>query len=146
MPLYAFQCRNQECGHRFDAASTQEGRNDARKCPECACDAVRTVAFRRTATTFTEKIYPFFHQGIGEVVHSESQLNKRCAELNFYSKHEGAYMTPKHERKILAQRVDQRPRHLVEKVRWSGKGANLPTFETFDTETGCAPEQESLSE
>ena len=45
--------------------------------------------------SFTQKIYPFYHQGIGEVVHSEKQMKSRCSELGFYSKHEGAIMNRK---------------------------------------------------
>lgn len=143
MALYDFRCKNTDCGKIFEAFISQDERNAVKKCPDCSSESKKLVSYRQSKPTFTEQIYPFYHQGIGEVVHSESQLTKRCAELGFYSKHEGAYMTPKHERKILAKRVHEQPREVVEKVRWSGRGANLPEFETYDTGEGGVSEQDS---
>lgn len=124
---------------------TFESTEETPKCPECGGESKRLVSFRNSRPTFTEKIYPFYHAGIGEVVRSESHLNRRCSELGLYSKHEGAYMTHKHERRILEKRLDHRPREVVEKVTWSGRGANLPVFETSDSETGGAGESESAA-
>ncbi len=146
MPLYDYRCQNQECGHVFEAVNSQDDRSAAQKCPECSVEAYRIVSFRNSKPTFTEKLYPFYHQGIGRVVTSEADLNRQCAELGFYSKHDGAYMTPRHERRLLDKRLHEGPREVVEKVRWSGRGANLPVFETYDPETGDSGESESSSE
>ena len=85
--------------------------------------------------SFTERLYAnggFYHAGIGEVVHSEKHLKQRCAELGFNSKHEGASMTARQERQLMAKRVAARPREVVQKPTWSGKGASLPVFETYE--------------
>lgn len=84
--------------------------------------------------SFTERLYSgggFYHQGIGEVVHSEAHLKQRCAELGFKSHHEGASMNHKQERALMAKRASNRPREVVKKPTWSGKGANLPTLDFF---------------
>lgn len=135
MPCYDFKCENSACGLVFEAFNPQDNRDTAHKCPICTTTGRKLVTFRQSGSTFTEKLYPFYHQGIGEVVTSEKQLNKRCEELGFYSKHDGAYMTPKHERKLLSKRESQKPREVVEKVRWSGKGKDLPVLETFNPDS-----------
>jgi|TARA_Y100000310_G_scaffold145087_1_gene144441 hypothetical protein len=132
--LHDFRCLEEGCETVFEAVYSRQEESGLPRCKKCKSGRTKKiVAFRNSSPTFTEKIYPFYHVGIGEVVHSEKALNKRCSDLGFNSKHEGAIMTPKHERKILAKRVDRRPREVVEAVTWSGKGEGLPTFETHET-------------
>ena len=129
MPLHDYKCQGAGCEVAFESMTPV--------CPSCkGTDVKKLVSFRQSSPRFTEKLYPFYHQGIGEVVNSEDDLGRKCAQHGFYSKHEGANMTPRHERHLLAKRLHERPRETEEKVRWSGRGANLPMIEAYDPETG----------
>jgi hypothetical protein len=90
---------------------------------------------RGAEPSFTEKLYSnggFYHVGIGEVVHSEKHLKQRCAELGFQSKHEGASMTPQQERLLMSKRTSGRPKEVVQKPTWSGRGSSSPMFESYE--------------
>lgn len=134
MPMYDFECPNRKCKKIFEEFNPPEKRDIKRKCPKCGTISKKIVSFRNKGPSFTERLYSnggFYHQGIGEVVNSERHLQARCKELGFSSKHEGAQMNHKQERMLLSKRTQANPREIREKVKWSGKGANLPTLDVY---------------
>lgn len=110
-------------------------KKEASSCPAKPKNTKIDWAPTSRGKAFTEVLYSnggFWHQGIGEVVTSEKHLKQRCSELGFISKHEGAYMNRKHERLMMSKRAIARPKEIVKKPTWSGKGANLPVFESYE--------------
>ena len=101
MPLYDYSC---QCGKTFeDNAPIAECKEPA-DC-DCGQKAKRIITFRRKGPTFSERLYPFFHDGIGETVYSGKHIDKRCAELGFVSPHEKTEgMTVKQELALMASR------------------------------------------
>ncbi len=146
MALHDFRCQNQECRVVWEDVATLHDVDFTPSCPKCGTEGKKTVSLRTRGPTFSEKLFPFYHQGLGEVVHSEKHMKERCETAGLYSKHEGGFMTPKHERRLMQKRLDNSPREVVEKATWSGKGAGLPEFETYDTETGEAGDPEVFQE
>lgn len=129
MPAYDYECRATDCGGTFEVVRPMAESSEPSPCPTCGHPAPRIITFGRTETTFTERLYPFYHDGIGEVVRSEKHLTERCKQLGFASRHEGAHLTKQQEQRMMRRRVHENPRPLREQVRWSGRGAHLPTFE-----------------
>lgn len=129
MPLYDYECQKEECKNVFEGFRPLAEIEVPHNCPKCDSPAKKLIGFRNTEPTFTDKLYPFYHTGLGEVVHSEKNLKQRCNELGFSSKHEGASMTAKQERWLMSKRSSARPMEIVKRPTWSGRGAHLPTFE-----------------
>jgi len=102
MPLYEYKCPN--CSEVFEEALPLSNYKDPVNCPDCNVVSEKQIGIRRKEKTFTEKVFPFFHEGLGETVTSEKQMSRRCKELGFQSKHEGAYMTKKQEQYLYNQR------------------------------------------
>ncbi len=135
MPAYDFKCQSKKCANVFEDVLPMSECTKAPPCPKCKGKSKRLFSMRRAEPTFSEQLYSnggFYHSGIGEVVHSEKHLKQRCKELGFESRHESAHMTAKQERFLMSRRVSVRPREIKEKPKWSGRGANLPTFEGFE--------------
>lgn len=134
MPTYSYQCEKEGCAYEFDDVRPMSRCKEDNVCPQCQSRAKRTISLRSAEPNFSDKLYSgdgFYHQGIGEVVQSEAHLKRRCAELGFNSTHEGASMNRKQERMLMSKRVHNNPREIREKIKWSGKGANLPTLEFY---------------
>ena len=129
MPLYDYECQKEECKNIFEEVNSMDKSSEPKDCPKCGAQANRVILSRRHEPTFTEKLYPFYHTGLGEVVQSEKHLNQRCNELGFSSKHEGASMNAKQERWLMSKRSHARPMEIVKKPTWSGRGAYMPSFE-----------------
>lgn len=105
MPNYGYECTKQKCAHSFTECKPMSDCRKPSKCPKCKSKAVRIVSLRATEPTFTQKLYPFHHTGLGETVTSEKQMAARCKELGFLSKHEGAQMNRKHEKFLMDRRT-----------------------------------------
>jgi putative FmdB family regulatory protein len=107
MPNYAYQCEQKGCDNLFEDIKPMSESSKPVPCPKCGKQAERTVICRTKGPTFTEKLYGlggFYHEGIGEVVTSEKDLRNKCKALGFETKHEGAQMNAKQERRMMHMR------------------------------------------
>jgi len=100
MPLYDYEC---ECGKVLEAAAPM---SESSKSIDCTCgqEAKRIITLRQAAPKFTDKLYPFHHDGLGEVVHSSKDIHDKCKANGFASPHEDCSMSSKQEKTLLASR------------------------------------------
>jgi hypothetical protein len=122
VPIYTFECSF--CHHYEEVVRVVNRRNDFRPCPspKCANRPMKRIPARFNAKTFE----PYYDEGLGSDVHSESDRRRLMKEMNLVEAGD-----PVHG----GRNFDAKAPNLVEKTALKGKRKRmhreLDTSEVF---------------